>query len=199
MNFKVVSYSMTGNNEALARSVAAELGAEHIMVTEPGPRTMGTIAADMMFNRTPRIDQSMASVTEDDMVVLMGPVWMGHVASPLRACLKQLRGRTVRYAFCSISGGADGPNPKLERDLAKRAGRRPVALVDLHIADLLPPEPRPTRQDTQDYRLSDTDVRGLTDAIVGLLREAASRGGRAPAGKDAQASGQDAENERGTS
>ena len=43
MKITVISYSLTGNNEALAASVAAALGAEHIKISEPKRRTIGTI------------------------------------------------------------------------------------------------------------------------------------------------------------
>ena len=168
---KVVSYSMTGNNDAIAIGIAAELAAEHIKITEPKPRTNGTIVLDMLFGRTPKVNQKLDNVADNDLVVLVGPVWMGHVAAPLRACLKQLRGRPVRYAFCSISGGADGPNPKLAGDLTRRVGKAPAAVVDLHIADLLPPDPKPTREDTSSYRLKDNDVKIITDTMVKALRE----------------------------
>ena len=177
MKVLVVSYSLTGNNEAIARAMAAELAAEHVRITEPKPRTMGTIAADMMLNRTPRIDQGLEGLEGADLVVIVGPVWMGHVAAPLRACLKRLKGRPCRYVFCSISGGADGPNPKLADDLKKRVGRAPAAVVDMHIADLLPAEPRPTREDTSTYRLSVRDVESLTQAMVMRMQESGAIGG----------------------
>ncbi len=49
----VISYSLTGNNDALATSIATELVAKHIKIIESKPRTNGTIALDMLFNRTP--------------------------------------------------------------------------------------------------------------------------------------------------
>lgn len=177
MKVLVVSYSLTGNNEAIAKRVASQLAADHVRITETKERTMGAIAADMMFNRTPRIDQGLDELEGADLVVIVGPVWMGHVAAPLRACLKRLKGRLGRYAFCSISGGADGPNPKLADDLRKRVGRAPAAVVDLHIADLLPLDPRPTRQETQNYRLSEGDVEVLAGKMVGALREAGATEG----------------------
>jgi len=98
-------------------------------------------------------------------------VWMGQIATPFRACFKQLRKKVSRYAFISISGGADGPNPKIAGELKKKLGKEPIALIDLHIADLLSPEPKPTRDDTSAYRITESDVRYLTDKIVSTLNE----------------------------
>lgn len=170
---KVISYSMTGNNDAIATNIAAELAAEHIKLTEPKPRTNGTIALDMLFGRTPMVNQRLDNVGDTDLVVIVGPVWLGQVAAPLRSYLRQLRGRPGQYAFCSISGGADGPNPKLAGDLTKRVGKAPAAVVDLHIADLLPADPKPTRAITSAYRLTDADIQSLTGTIVKALRETA--------------------------
>jgi hypothetical protein len=168
----VISYSFTGNNKALAERLAAAIGAEHVRITEPKSRTTGTIAWDVLFNRTPKIDLPVESPEAVDWALFCGPVWMGQVATPFRACFKQLGPRISQYAFVSISGGADGPNPKLEGELEKRLGKKPACLIDLHIADLLPAEPKPTRNDTMAYRITDNDVSHLTDAVVAALPQA---------------------------
>jgi len=171
----VISYSLTGNNEALAAGIAAEFGAEHIKIVESKPRTMGTIVFDILFNRTPQVSPMADKVDGNDLVIFVGPVWMGQVATPLRAYFKDLQGRLGQYAFISISGGAEGPNPKLADELKKRVGPKPLALINLYIADLLPPEPKPVRKVTMAYRLTDTDVKSLTNTAVKILREAMAR------------------------
>jgi hypothetical protein len=172
MKAVVISYSLTGNNEALATSLAAAFGAEHAKITEPKSRTMGTLVWDVMFNRTPKIVPPVEKPEAYDLALFVGPVWMGQVATPFRACFKQL-GQTINtYAFVSISGGADGPNPKLAGELEKRLGKEPACLIDLHIADLLPSEPKPTREDTMAYRITEGDVNHLTDTIVATLQNA---------------------------
>ena len=175
MKITVISYSLTGNNEALAASIASEISAEHIRITESKSRTNVTIALDMLFNRTPRVNPIVNNVEDNDLVIFVGPVWMGHVASPLRACFKDLKASLSRYALISISGGADGENPKLAGELIKRVGKEPIALIDLHIADLLPSDPKPTRDITSAYRLNDEDVRSLTNKIVKTLQEAMAK------------------------
>jgi hypothetical protein len=168
---KVVSYSLTGNNGALAASLAAELAVEHIKITEPKARTMGTIIFDMLFNRTPQVSPIPDDADDNDLVLFVGPVWIGQVATPLRACFKHLQGGRGQYAFITISGGADGPNLKLANELKKRTGKEPSALIDLHISDLLPPDPKPGRKETSTYRLSEREVRSLTQTAIKSLRE----------------------------
>ena len=168
---KVISYSLTGNNEALAASIAAEFAAEHIKITESKPRTMGTIVLDMLFNRMPQVNPIVEKAEDNDLVLFVGPVWMGQAATPFRAYFKHFKSGLGQYAFISISGGADGANTKLAGELSKRVGREPSALIDLHIADLLPSEPKPGRKDTSTYRLNDKQITSLASTVVKTLRE----------------------------
>lgn len=172
MKAMVISYSLTGNNEALAASLAVSLAAEHARVTEARPRTMGAILLDMLFNRTPLIEMPEGSMECHDLVVFVGPVWMGRIASPLRACFGRLGPKIGRYAFVSISGGADGPNPGLADELRKRLKKEPVSVVDMHVADLLPEDPKPIRAVTSAYRLKAEEAEGLADTALSALRKA---------------------------
>ena len=165
----VVSYSLTGNNRDLAASLAVALEAEHVQITESKSRNMGKIALDVMFGRTPKVTAPVETVYDHDLVLFCGPVWMGQVASPFRACFKQLASKIDSYAFVSICGGADGPNPKLADELEKRLGKQPLCLVELHIADLLS-KPDPTRDDTMAYRITERDVEQLSETALSTLR-----------------------------
>lgn len=171
MKILVVSYTFTGNNERLAKSVAKEFTAEHLMVVEPKARTMGVIVMDMIFNRTPKISMQPNKVADYDLILFFAPIWMGQVASPLRAYLKELKKNSTKYAFISISGGADGGNPKLRSELKKRVGREPLALIDLPITSLLPSDQPADRKDTSAYRIDEKDVKKLTDTVLKMLKE----------------------------
>jgi flavodoxin len=167
----VISYSLTGNNDSLAAGIANELSASHMIIEEPKPRTMGTIAFDMLFNRKPKINEDKFTIDHADFIIIVGPVWMGKVASPLRPVLKKIKKASKKYAFVSISGGADGPNPKLGHELTKKSGSRPVAVIDMHIADLFPPDSKPTREDTSSYRLKEADINVLKKKALQELYE----------------------------
>jgi hypothetical protein len=73
-----------------------------------------------------------------------------------------------KYAYVSISGGN---NPGLPSALKNRTGVEAVTVIDLHIADLLPPEPKPTAQVVSAYRLTVQDIENLTKRAVTMLRE----------------------------
>lgn len=168
----ILSYSYTGNNDVLAKGIANELGVEHFKVSEPKKRTMFKIVLDIMFNRTPKVLPNPVEALKSDLIILVGPVWTGQVATPLRAYLKQLKSLQCKFAFISISGGAEGGNPKLAAELNKRTGRNPVALIDLHISDLLPNNPKPSMKEVGAYRISDNDLKRLTNSSVKALKEA---------------------------
>lgn len=171
MKVLIISYSLSGNNDSLASSIVLDLGATHVRVTESKKRTVGTIAFDMLFNRTPPVSSVEERPEEYDLVVLVGPVWMGKVASPLRGPIRQLKTSLNRYAFVSISGGALGKNPKLGQELKKRTGREPVAVIDMQIVDLMPKDKKPSSAETSKYRLTESDIRTLTDQAVVNLRK----------------------------
>ncbi|OBZ15035.1 hypothetical protein A8L34_14265 [Bacillus sp. FJAT-27264] len=171
MDIIVISYSFTGNNEALASNVAKELSAEYIRILESKPRTLGTITLDVIFSRTPLVQPAPDLLGKYDLILFFGPIWMGQVATPLRAYLKYLKTNRHKYGFISISGGADGTNPKVSGELRKRTGIDPAVLIDLHIADLLPPGSIHARKDTSTYRLDDGDIKQLSSTIVEKLMD----------------------------
>lgn len=171
MKVVVISYSFTGNNEALASSIAHEISAEHIKISEARSRTMGTIILDLILNRIPTVQPEPVKLSNYDIILLFGPVWIGKIATPLRAYFKYMKSSTTRYAFISLSGGADSDNPKIKGELLSRVGREPMVLIDEHISSLLPSDPKPTRNDTSSYRLNDKDLNLLTNKIMNLIHE----------------------------
>jgi hypothetical protein len=169
MSTVIICYSHTGNNQALAASIAREMHADHVDVVEKRPRSMRTILLDMIFQRTPAVQPQPDVIDRYDRVILMGPVWMGVVATPLRVYMKYLKQHPCKYWFISISGGADGENPKIEGELVRRVGAKPEFIRDLHIADLLPANPKPERSVTSAYKLTENDVNKLTSSVTAAI------------------------------
>lgn len=171
MKKTVISYSLTGNNQALAASIASEFSAQHFTIKEDVQRTNGKIAMDMIFNRTPKVNSISDKVNLDDYVIFVAPVWMGQIASPLRSVMKEFKGKLTNYAFVSISGGALNDNPKLWKDVHKRFGKKPNVIVDMHIADLLTSEKKATMDDTSHYRIDEKDKKMLTSEVVAKIEK----------------------------
>jgi hypothetical protein len=172
MKTVVISYSMTGNNEALAKQLSEALGADHLRIVARKPRTMASAVLDLIFRRKPPVEPLSEDVGLYELAIFVGPVWAGQVASPFRACFDAVAPRIRSYAFVSISGGAVGPNPRLAGELKARLSKEAAAVVDLHIADLLPQDPPPKAKDTSAYRLDEAGAKALADSAIAALREA---------------------------
>ncbi len=169
MKATVISYSLTGNNDSLAQSLAEALDAKHIRITETEERTIWKTTVDMLLNRIPKVNYAYEEIDPDGTIVFVAPIWMGCIASPMRACMKRLKRAIGAYAFISISGGADGSNPKIAKELTSKLRMEPAAVIDLHIADLLPSKPKPNRNDTSKYRITAADINKLTGDSVDIL------------------------------
>lgn len=165
MKTLIISYSRNGNNQALAEKIASETSATHIMLQEDEPRKFSAIALDMALKRSPLLHHEAIEPTDWDYVIFISPVWMGQVASPLRACFRQFKNKINRYAFISLSGGAKGPNTRLQRELEKRLGRSPEALHNPLIIDLMPKDQEITPEQIDNYQLSSDDLEKLWKQI----------------------------------
>lgn len=168
MKTVIISYSFTGNNLALEKSLAKKIDAKHFQVTEPQTRTIGKIILDIVFNLTPKINQiDYSQISSDDLIIFIGPVWIGKISTPLRSCFKYFKKQSNNYIFVTISGGAMGPNSKISKELEKRLGRKPVKVLDLLIAKLfLPQNPKPTSEETSKYHLSQKNIEELTNIVI---------------------------------
>jgi hypothetical protein len=161
MQVKVVSYSLTGNNVALANKIATGLGIGHVCLTEPKRRSKGSIFMDILLNRAPSVNPHANVLQYTDLVILVAPVWIGHIATPLRTYLQHIKINNCRYAFVSISGGVEGSNPGLRKELIKRTGKEPEALINFHIPDLAPAGAKILPKDVLTYRVTNDDAENL--------------------------------------
>jgi multimeric flavodoxin WrbA len=115
MNIAVVSYSYTGNSTRFAEVVAKELAAEHIRVQTKRPVNYGTITLDLLFQRSPEIDLSPEELGNYDLILLVGPVWMGW--SPSRCAVASGNSKSILVHTGSSPSAAarTGTIPSLPR------------------------------------------------------------------------------------
>lgn len=169
MKTTVVSYSLTGNNDALAASIARELSTTHIKIKEPRRRNAAKIVFDVIFNTTPKVIPFAEILNGEDFILFFAPLWMGKVASPLRSYLRQIS-PAQKYGFVSICGGALGENPKIEEELIKLSNKKPAFVLELPIADLLPSGREVKLRDTQKYRLRKADLYKLKEIVCNEMK-----------------------------
>ncbi len=158
MKTLIASFSLTGNNTVAARNLAATLGADHEDIT--AEREMGNfaLALDALLNRRPAIAAPSHDPSQYDLVIVVGPVWMGKIASPIRSYLKRGRGSFNRVAFLSVCGGALGRNSSVPQQLERLLGTSPAAVTQLYINDLLPAEEQGDAKATSAYRVTEADL-----------------------------------------
>ncbi|MDD2268357.1 MAG: hypothetical protein PHY15_02265 [Eubacteriales bacterium] len=172
MRIAVLSYSFSGNNEMLANGIAKSISAQHIPINEPKNRTFGTIFADFLLNRTPKISPEPQQLREYDALIFVAPVWMGHPAFPLRAYLQYFKQHPIKYGFISISGGgSDKANPRLGENITKLAGKAHALFSDMHISDILPKCANTTPQAVMDYKITQADCDQLTGKAVTEIKK----------------------------
>lgn len=134
----IVYYSRTGTTRQVARQLADKLGADTYAIQDARPRhgLFGYLqsALEAMRGALPDIKPSCMPLSQYDLVVLGTPVWMGHLASPMRRFLHD-KARFIRQAafFCTMGGeGADTVFGEME----KLVGQEPRAALALRNDDV---------------------------------------------------------------
>ncbi len=127
MRILIVLYSFTGNNRLLARHLAERLGAEVVEVDEPHQRTVFTILLDLAFGRIGQIVPLCIQPADYDHLLFIAPLWNRHIATPMRAAMRQLAPQIGDYSFVTLCGG-DRPfqHETVRRDATAAVGRPPA-------------------------------------------------------------------------
>jgi flavodoxin len=168
MQTLIVNYSKTGNNAVLADFLGQELNADRAEIQPIKQQTMFRIILDMVFSRQPKL-QALDKAPEDyDQVVLVGPVWMGKLASPLYSYIKGAIGRIPKLSFIGLVGGALGHNDEIPAQLQKLGEGKTKAVSQLYINDLLTEEQKGKMKETSDFKI---DPKTLSEAFGGQIRE----------------------------
>ena len=138
MKTLIVYYSLTGTARAVATALAQELGAdiEEIRCTRYAPRLSGVVRAiyDTWRGNLPPIEPLLRALSLYDLVVVGGPIWASHPATPVRAFLRQKRSQLPSVAFFLTHGGSAG-----ERSLGEMqslAGLAPKATLVVREVDV---------------------------------------------------------------
>ena len=73
-----------GNNEKLALKLQRKSGCDILKIEEQKQRKHSTIFFDALFNRKPKIKNIDIDLNQYDLVILVSPIWMGAIASPMK-------------------------------------------------------------------------------------------------------------------
>ena len=165
----IVSYSYTGNNDLLAQRLHAKLNCDIEKIVEVRERTVMTTLLDILLRSEPKVEVSKAFLDTYDFVILVAPVWNGRIASPLASFLAREKHNIRNYAFITICGGQAGQFEKLKDQLTGIMQQNPIALCELEVNSLLPPNERGNVRYTTPYRLKQSDFRVLDGPIQQFL------------------------------
>jgi flavodoxin len=133
----IVYYSLTHNNEKLARLLSEKLQCEKLRIETVKPRNGFSIFLDIFFKRTPTVKDLEKSLAAYDHVIFVSPIWAGKIANPMKSMLHRERGMITQYSFISLCGGAPGQKEKIERELESLLGKKPNAHVELSVRDAI--------------------------------------------------------------
>lgn len=113
----VVSYSFTGTCNRLTELLCRSRGWTGAQVVERRPRKSWITlrcAIESFFRLRPPIAYGGPDPAGFDLVVLVAPIWLRRLASPMRSFVASFQGRLNRVAVISVMGGKGGQNAAAE-------------------------------------------------------------------------------------
>jgi len=106
MRVLVAYYSHTGNNRFLAERLASDLKAD-IEPIKPRLDVFFLLIFSSLIHITFGIRKLEHDVGSYDKVVLVGPIWMGNLITPLRSFVKKYQKDIKTLYFVTCCGGGD--------------------------------------------------------------------------------------------
>jgi hypothetical protein len=138
MNALVVYYSLSGTTRAVATALAQEIAAdiEEIRCSRYTASVLGYLKAsyDSWSGNLPSIEPPVRASSGYELVVVGGPIWTFHPATPVRTYLRQEAARLPNTAFVLTHGGAGSERPL--REMEQMAGKAPRATLVVREMDV---------------------------------------------------------------
>jgi len=138
MKSLVVYYSRSGITRTVATMLAKDLAADieemRCSRYSLGGRSYWRAVYDSLTGALPPIEPLVHAPSQYELVVIAGPIWASHPATPVRAFLKQECSRLPRVAFVLTHGGGWGERSL--REMEQIAGRAPVATLVVREPDV---------------------------------------------------------------
>lgn len=134
----LVYYSWSGVTRTVAKALARDLTAdiEELRCSRYSPGGAGFLRAayDSWKGNLPPIEPLAHVPSQYELVVIAGPIWAFHPATPVRTFLKQERTHLPLVAFLLTHGGSAGERSL--REMEEIAGQAPVAALVVRERDV---------------------------------------------------------------
>lgn len=173
MKTLIVYYSFTGNNEALVKKLHQRTGCEVLRIQAAKKRTNVSILLDLIFKRNPKLQEYTIPFSDHTHLILVAPVWAGKIATPMQTFLKNERRNILNYSFITLCSGVAGQKGRITEYLNSTLRRKPIAVEELWVNDLLPPEQKDKIRFATPYRVKEDDWRVFdpkVDAFIATLK-----------------------------
>lgn len=169
MKTLIVYYSFTGNNEALVQKLRERIDCDVIRIQAAKKRTNLSILLDLIFKRSPRLREYTIPFSDYRHLILVAPVWAGKVATPMQTFLKNERRNILNYSFITLCSGVAGQKQKITEYLKSTMLRKPTAVEELCVNDLLLPEQKDKIKFTTGYRVREDDWKVLNAKLAAFV------------------------------
>ncbi|MBV8036875.1 flavodoxin [Roseateles sp.] len=121
----VVTYSMTGTGARLTELLCRSRNWTSVQIQERHPRKAWVTlrcAVESLLRLKPPIVYNGPDPVQFDLVVLVAPIWVYRLASPMRSFVASFRDSIRRVAVVAVMGGKGGQNAAAEvGDILERA------------------------------------------------------------------------------
>lgn len=162
------------NNERVADQTARDLNIDWIKIEEKKKRHVLTNLLDVIFSRKPKITLDFTMLEPYDMIIFMGPVWLGHPASPFRRIFDYLQTHQKKYGLITVCAGNNDcvSNTRLKSYLVERVGYEPEFVKELKIFDLLPTmDEKERNQKMLSYQVNQEDIIRFTEEAKSVIHD----------------------------
>lgn len=135
----VVYYSMSGNAEYVAETIAEKTGADLLKIEpekaypDKGARKFIWGGKSAVMGDTPKLVPYEFDADAYDKIVFAFPVWASNITPPIRSFIKEnpsVKEKEIYAAVCFLGGGADKALDKLKKEVGKESLAAELILID---------------------------------------------------------------------
>jgi menaquinone-dependent protoporphyrinogen IX oxidase len=170
MKTLIVYFSYSGNNEMVALKLKEMLHCDLLRITEVKKRGGFSIFLDIFLNRTPRLEDHRMKINEYDHVILVAPIWASKIATPLKSFLLLEKNRIRFYSLITVCSGTPHQKAKIEDELTRLVGKKPVVITELAISNLARTAHGTNIKNLTAYRLKTSDLSFFVNEIEEHLK-----------------------------